>query len=104
MVLLQQSRITKLAAGGVGCFSSRHSLADEPLCKQFDVRLHFFAELTVRLSLAEEPAKSRQGAANRGEHDYFCPSMRRTRPMTPEIRSQFSVSIVSPFSPRFFLE
>src|ERR1700679_3416844 len=104
MVLFQQGRITKLAASGVGCFSSGHSLADETFCEQFDVRLDFVAELTVLFSLAEEPAKSRQGEANRGEHDYFCSSMRRTRPMTPGIRSQFSVSIVSRFSPRFVIE
>jgi len=104
MVLLQQSSITKLAPGSVGCFWSRHSLADEPFCEQVDVSLYFIAELAVGFSQAEEPAKSRKGATNPVAHDYFCASRRRTRPMTLEIRSQFSVSIVSRFSPCFVIE
>ena len=104
MLLLQQSSITKLAPSPVGSFCSRHSLMNKPLREQFDVRLQFIAELVVRFSLAEEPAKSRNRTTNPGEHDYFSPSRRRTRPMTPEIRSQFSVSIANCFSPRLVIE
>ena len=55
MVLLQQSSIPKLAPGGVGCFRSRHSLVNESLREQFDVRLNFIAELAVRYALAGQP-------------------------------------------------
>ena len=55
--------------------------------------------LAIRRPDAEQPEASRQGHPQPGPHDYFCPSSRRTRPMTPEMRSQFSVSRTSCFDP-----
>lgn len=81
-----------------------HALANKPPRQEFKVRLDFVAELAIRLSLTEEAAEPRYKAKNQRGHDCFGPSRRRIRPITPEIVSQFDVSIASCLSPRLVIE
>ena len=78
---------------------SDHAPLNELLGQQLKMRLRLQVELRIRLFLSEEAAYSGHQSKNPGSHGYFCASKRKTRPITPEIRSQFSVSTASCFRP-----
>src|SRR5258708_3598469 len=104
MALPQQCRVAELTARGCTCIFRIHSLPNELLRQQLKMRLHLPVKFGVRLFPSEKTAYSGHKSKNRGSHGHFSASKRKTRPITPEIRSQFSVSIASCVRPRLVIE
>src|ERR1700677_4185185 len=87
--LVQYCRVTELTARRENRIFPAHALANKFFCQQFEVHPHFTVELGVGSLLSEKTAYSRRKSENPGSHCYFCPSRRKTRPITLEIRSRF---------------
>src|SRR6266508_1600545 len=102
--LLQQCHVSELAARGPSGLDLGHPLADISLGEQAQMRLDLVVELSIRLTISEQSSKSRYQGAQIVGHFYSWPSSLGTRPITPEIRSQFSVSSASCFRPLFVIE
>jgi len=83
-------------------------LPDKPLGEQLQMFLDLVVELAVAMVPAQKTAqlrrKSPQPRFSLCAHDSLAASSRSTRPITPEIRSQFSASTSSCFSPRLVME
>src|SRR5438552_1624592 len=68
------------------------------------VRFEFFREVAIEGLASKESADSSDHAPDCGEHRYLRSPRSNNRPMTPEMRSQFSVSAASCFRPAFVIE
>jgi hypothetical protein len=71
LALFEKHRVAKLAPGCPSCILPAHALANKPLRQEFNVRLDFVAELTIRFSLTEEAAKPGYELKDQRSHDYF---------------------------------
>src|SRR5262245_30112155 len=107
-VLLQQGRVAELSPRCCCRVRPRHPLRDESVGKQRQVFLDLVPEFTRVLLSAQEPAHLRGKRLEPGlstrPHGFRPCSRRSTRPITPEMRSQFWVSASSCFSPRLVME
>jgi len=79
-------------------------LPNKPLRQKFKVHRDFVAKLAICCGLTEETTDPRYKAKNQRDHDYFGPSRRKIRPITPEIASQFDVSTACRLNPRLVIE
>ena len=66
------------------------------------MRLQFLFELAITLAFPEQSLQFGKEDAQHPVHPCF--SSRRTRPITPAMRSQFSVSTASCFMPTLVIE
>jgi hypothetical protein len=104
VLLPQQSDVAELAARGSGGLGFTHALANISLGEQAQMRLDLVVEFLVSFATSEQsPESSRQRAQIVG-HLYSCPSSLNRRPITPAIRSQFSVSRASCLRPLLVIE
>src|SRR5262245_33610005 len=104
MILLEQCDVSELSAGGAGGLGLGHPLADISLSEHAHVRLDLVAEFSVCSAIPEQSPKFRRQGAQIVGHLYSWPSSLNRRPITPAIRSQFSVSRASCFRPLFVIE
>ena len=81
----------------------RHALPPIALRQQSDVFLDLVLKLEVALFIANRATDPRPQFPQPTDHD-FSLANRSTRPITPEIRSQSSVSFASCFRPLFVIE
>src|SRR5262249_17632088 len=102
--LLQQCDVSELASGGPSGLGLGHPLVDISLGEQAHVRLDLIVELLIRSAISEQSPKSRHKDAQIMDHLYPWPSNFNSRPITPAIRSQFSVSSASCLRPLFVIE
>jgi hypothetical protein len=102
--LLQQRDVSELAARGPGGLGLGHPLAYISLGEQTQVRLDLVVELLIRFAVSEQSSKPRRQRAQMMDHLYPWPSSFNSRPITPAIRSQFSVSSASCLRPLFVIE
>src|SRR5262249_7926617 len=102
--LLQQCDVSEPAACGPSGLGLGHPLADISLGGQAQVRLDLLVELWVRFAISEQSPKPVRQGAQIMDHLYSWPSSFNRRPITPAIRSQFSVSRASCFRPLFVIE
>src|SRR6266542_3019385 len=95
MSLLQQCQVSELAARDPQGLGLGHSLADISLGEQTQVSLDLVVELSIHSAISEQSSKSRREGAQIVSHLSSWPSSFNRRPITPAIRSQFSVSSAS---------
>src|SRR5262249_2297710 len=100
-VLLQSGGVAELPARGEFGLIGGHSLTLVALRQQAQVRANFIAELAIRLATHQS---CEAGHPKPEPRDHFWPSRLNTRPITPEMRFQFSVSRANCFCPFFVME
>jgi hypothetical protein len=102
--LLEQRDVSELASGGLGGLILGHPLANISFGEQAQMRLDLLVEIPLHSAISEQFAKFRRQGAQIVGHLYSWPSSLNRRPITPAIRSQFSVSRASCFRPLFVIE
>ena len=90
-ILPEESGVAKLPARGTRSFIRQHSLPRVPFGKERDVSCDFVVEIKIAVPLKEAAQLPNDSV----EHRYFSGTSWSTRPITPAIRSQFSVSRAS---------
>jgi hypothetical protein len=107
--LIGSTGIAELPPRGQGGFFPGHPLRHESVREQLQVFLDFVIETIITWLFAQKPAHPRrerpQPRLSTCPHTYpsSC-SSRSTRPITVEMRSQFSVSTSNCFRPRLLME
>src|SRR5215472_546250 len=96
---MQQGRVAELPPGSQRGVFRTHALPDISFDEQVEMFLDFGVEFQIARSRTEHSTNSLHQIADEAHDNYLWPSNRRTRPMTPEIRSQSSVSRASCFRP-----
>lgn len=104
MPLSEQCRVAELAASRRPGILRIHPLPNEFVRQQLKMRLRFQVKFRIGLLLSKKAANAGHKSKNPCIHRYFFASRRKTRPITPEIRSQFSVSTASCVRPRLVIE
>ena len=104
VALSQQSGIPKLALCRSFSITGFHTLKNEALFQHLDVELDLIFQFAPGSPLLKQCPKLCHENAYPAGHSYRSPCKLSTRAMTPEIRSQLSVSIASCFRPALVIE
>ena len=100
----QYGRVAELTARCKSGIVRRHPLPQKSIGQHSQVFLHFIIELPIGFLQRQQPRDLCKKGMKRSHHRQPCLSSRNTRPITPEMRSQFSVSRASCFRPDRVME
>src|SRR5580704_1757593 len=104
MPLAQQGGIAKLTAGHLGGLFQGHALTKITLGEQLQMRLQLIVKLAMDPGLRKQGLQFCNQDAQPAAGAHPCLSSRKTRPITPDMRSQFSLSTANCFRPRLVME
>src|SRR5689334_15582721 len=102
--LFQPRDVAELATGCGFRLLRRQAAGAITLRQKVEMFLNLGIELGLPTTAAPQSAKPCTHGARTCDRVHFGPSRHRIRPITPEIRSQSSVSRTSCFSPSFVIE